>query len=158
MVRFNQVLACITAPLLIAQTAYASFAICIGMSITDASHDSRFPSNGYGFYLWNEGGDNGAGRTIGYDSASLSGGGWTVTIDKNDLLYPRNVQVQNDNYSFSSKIHVPSLCQYSNPQRTRFVNFGCYDSGNNWCQQNQDGMKAQCNNHIELGINPDSAS
>ncbi|KAF9339384.1 hypothetical protein BGX26_009355, partial [Mortierella sp. AD094] len=122
------------------------------MSILDASHDPNLPYNGYGFRLWNDADDNGQSSTVGYDSgASLSDGGWTVTINSHDIIYPKLVQVQNDKYYFNSKIHATSLCQYHSGQTTRFVNFGCFDSGNNWCQQKQDDLKAQCNSYIKAG-------
>ncbi|KAF9346026.1 hypothetical protein BGX26_002499 [Mortierella sp. AD094] len=149
MVTINLFLACVMAPLLLAKTAHASFGYCIGIN------DVSSTKTAYGFYLWNDKGDDGHA----YDSSPYNKGlalwnnGWIVEIGAFNDDGMESLAVKNRKYDFDSYVRFDRLCSYTQPGSTRkkFVYYGCYESGNGWCQTELPGIGAACMAHVEMG-------
>ncbi|KAF9343697.1 hypothetical protein BGX26_005343, partial [Mortierella sp. AD094] len=132
------------------KTAHASFGYCIGIN------DATITKTAYGFYLWNDKGDNGHdyGSSITDDGKYLGNNDWYVLIGAFSKGYNlASVRVQNWKYSFDSQVPFERVCGYTKPgsTRERAVYYGCYDTGNSWCQTYGAGMKQACKDHVEMG-------
>ncbi|KAF9345976.1 hypothetical protein BGX26_002551 [Mortierella sp. AD094] len=148
MARFNQVLAYLMAVLLIAKTVSASFAYCIGL------RDASLTRTVAGFYLWNDT-DEPEGHS--YDtitrgtSMTLRNNGWTVkpTWDARYIL--TGLTITNDKYIFDPKMEFSGVCDFGAFDYSKSLSYGCYDSGNGWCDNNRGDHVAACAKHMEMG-------
>ncbi|KAF9993716.1 hypothetical protein BGZ79_001592, partial [Entomortierella chlamydospora] len=132
MVRFDQVLACVVALLLIAATVDASFAYCVGVNQVGYFHTV------VGFYLWNDAGDNGHS----YDTTSgryiaISNNGWVVETQSATSFPIKDLKVKNNKYNFNSNVPFMALCAYKDPPGRGAVYYGCYSTGNSFCKDNE---------------------
>ncbi|KAF8927716.1 hypothetical protein CPC16_000764 [Podila verticillata] len=149
MVKLNLLLATATTLAIAAKTADASFGMCFG-------HRQKNFADVFGFYLWNDAGDN----SNGYDTwshfntpANLNGpNGWRVHVKSKLTNGHKDVYVFNPKYSFEPRMNLEYLCgkTYENGYWGG-VYFVCFASGNGWCERERDGMIAACRNHIEMG-------
>ncbi|KAF9376215.1 hypothetical protein BGX21_003553 [Mortierella sp. AD011] len=146
MVKFDQVLACVAALLMIATTVDASFAFCVGVN------DVNFFHTVVGFYLWNDAGDNGhhydttAGKHI-----SLSNNGWVVETKSATSFPLKDLTIKNSKYNFNSNVPFVALCAMNFPPGRGAVYYGCYDTGNSYCKNNEDAFVDACGTWIEMG-------
>ncbi|KAF9342384.1 hypothetical protein BGX26_007648, partial [Mortierella sp. AD094] len=110
-------------PPLIARTASASFAYCIGVNHLGSKVVA-------GFYLWNEAGDNGAH----YDSLvfgnfmTLRNKGWEVQPVGYWQDEISGLLITNKKYSFNAQMEYEKLCHYKRDDRFKTIYYGCYNS------------------------------
>ncbi|KAF9344937.1 hypothetical protein BGX26_003735 [Mortierella sp. AD094] len=154
MVHLSQVLVAVTALVLTAKTADASFAICLGYNSANT-----FKSV-VGYYLWNQGGDN----SRAYDSMgalskrmTLSDNNWVVKWDSTTTI-----KITNSKYQFDPYLGLDALCQDNAGREVyeyhRAIYYKCYSNDASWCSQNEANHKAQCRNWIEMGSDSLSCS
>ncbi|KAF9351210.1 hypothetical protein BGX26_010735 [Mortierella sp. AD094] len=147
MVQLSQVLVAVTALVLTAKTADASFGVCVG-------YNAGSFNTVIGYYLWNQGGDNShAYDTMGpfTGTMKLSNNNWDVTFRQKDTL-----EVRNNKYNFDPYLALDVLCR-ANPRDKSYegyrstIYYKCFSTDSYWCSQNEASQKAQCRQWIEMG-------
>ncbi|KAF9346426.1 hypothetical protein BGX26_002074, partial [Mortierella sp. AD094] len=149
MVRFTQLLACGSALLLVAKTVDASFAYCLAVR-------QRPDHEAIGFKIWNEAGDNDQGydsATPGQESIAVYGkNGWYITAIGLTTDYVENLFIQNSKYSFDPSMRIAKICEYQlDGSHLSSAYYGCYNSGNSWCKDNQGKYTTACQKKFDMG-------
>lgn len=150
MVKLNFLLATAAYLAIAVNTADASFGMCFGHRLKASS------SNVYGYYLWNDAGDNSHSYgSFAPNTATAWLGGqndWNVEVMRHPRTGRLKVAVASNKYSFKSTVNMEPLCYKEYPSGDRsHVYYACYSSDYGWCKQERDGMIAACKLHVEMG-------
>ncbi|KAF9117965.1 hypothetical protein BGW39_001612 [Mortierella sp. 14UC] len=151
MVNLKLTLLSILAPLLVANTANASFAACVGIK------DVSIFKTVFGFHLWNDDGTQAASYKSDSSNigSAMQNNGWNViprysTSTNGDGV--DEINILHKVHKFPPRFYPVKMCTYTHNDRFRGIYFVCYEHANsNWCKMNEVDMKHWCYNYLEMG-------
>lgn len=155
MVSLKLSLTSILAPLLVASSACASFAVCVG--VKDAGVNRVL-----GFHLWNDDSKQSANyQTTNFATTKLENNGWMITpmLAKPSPGYVgglRTAWVEHTGYkvSFDLERSNPVCEYYTSDNRYRGLNFWCFENDNKgWCNTYRARMRWMCGDYLDMGQN-----